>query len=61
VRSGNRRVGFVRDVASELFKLGGELVGAAIRGGSYVEGEKEVKKIDMAFNHKELLLENWKK
>lgn len=48
VRSGNRRVGFVKDVASELFKFGGELVGAAIRGGSYVEGEKEVKKVELS-------------
>lgn len=48
VRGGSRTAGFVKDVASELMKFGGELVGAAIRGGSYVEGEKEIKKVELS-------------
>ena len=48
MRSGNRTAGLVRDVASGLAKLGGEVVGTMVRGGSYIPSEAEVKKVELS-------------
>ena len=48
VRGGNRRVGFMKDIAGELTKFGGEIVSTMIQGGAYTPAEKEVKKVELS-------------
>jgi len=48
VKTGNRTAGFVKDVAGELSKFGGELVTTMLRGGGYTPAEKETKKLELS-------------
>lgn len=48
VKSGNKTAGFVKDVAGELAKFGGELITTMVRGGGYTASEKEIKKTELS-------------